>query len=160
MTGPDTAGTTITYTAGTYPKSLSALASNVLSVVAGPTNYVDQTAALNMPPGTYTFTVTGTTSGGDTLATTITWTLTDPCVQTLNMPVFPTATFEYTINDSEQSNNVLPTVTAAPGISTAGQSLSDFCGLNYVLTTSDAKVDACLKDVDSPTSFQFDIACD
>ena len=33
------------------------------------------------PPGVYTFTITATTAGGDTVATgTFTWTLVDPCL--------------------------------------------------------------------------------
>ena len=32
--------------------------------------------------------------------------------------------------------------------------------LSYVHSTSDAKLNNCVKDVDSPTNFEFDIVCD
>ena len=46
------------------------------------TNYLDSVASsIMLPPGVYTFTISGGVSGGATATTdTFTWTLTDPCL--------------------------------------------------------------------------------
>ena len=86
VTGPNSSGTTVTYAAGTYPGDLCSLnGDNKLIVTAGPSNYVTTNdAAVSMPPGTYTFTITATTEAAsgitaETRTTTVTWELTDPC---------------------------------------------------------------------------------
>ena len=83
VTGPDTTGAIITYNAGSYPYSLITLGgddSTEITVSAGPAQYTTTNdIAVNMPPGTYTFTIEGTSTGGDSLSTTLTWTLIDPC---------------------------------------------------------------------------------
>lgn len=69
-----------------------------------------------MPPGVYTFTITGKTpvATGITqvsVTTTVTWELVDPCLtlaSTFAMPDFTTASFTYTISGTEQADNALP----------------------------------------------------
>jgi len=161
VTGPDGAGGTKTFTGTEYPNTLCTLDDeDNLKVQAGPNNYVNQDAAFNMPPGTYTYTIEGTTLGGDTVTTTFTWTVIDPCVgQTLTMPALVLSPSEYTINDIAQTNKVLPTVAVAPSVA-APQSLSDFCTLTYTFTVANPVINACLDYSNSPTTKKFDISCD
>ena len=144
VTGPDGSGGTTSYAAGTYPFSLCTITNDELTVSAGPSNYrTTDNAAVYMPPGTYTFTIQAeaeSASGvtAETRTKDVTWTLTDPCDgQTITMSAFTLTTDEYTINDTDLDDNALPTITASPDITTAGQSLEDFCTVTYVFSVGD-----------------------
>lgn len=55
-----------------------------MTVSADDNNYTNLAATDNMPPGIYTFTITGTTESETGIVetvktTTVTWELTDPC---------------------------------------------------------------------------------
>ena len=87
VSGPDVNGVATTYTGTDYPFTLCSLdsATNKLIVSANEDNYkTTNDATVNMPPGTYTFTITGTTPSETgvtpvTVTTTVTWVLVDPC---------------------------------------------------------------------------------
>lgn len=108
VTRPNGIGGLIEYTGSEYPKTLATLnASNVLTGQAGVPQYkTTDDADVNMPPGTYTFTITGKTplKAGITQVTkttTVTWTLTDPCSsQLLTMSAISPSAFTYTISDT------------------------------------------------------------
>lgn len=65
------------------------------------------------------------------------------------------AAFTYTINDTNQDANALPTATPV-----SGDTISDFCTITHVFTTDDPAVNACLDFSTAPTAFLFDIGCD
>ena len=161
VSGPDGSGGTTTFTGTEYPNTLCSLdAEDNLKVLAGPNNYVNQDAEFNMRPGTYVYTIEGTTLGGDTVTTTFTWTVIDPCAgQTLTMPALVLSPSEYTISALAQPNKVLPTVAVAPSVA-APQTLSDFCTLTYTFTVANPVINACLDYSNSPTTKKFDIGCD
>ena len=107
VTRADGQGDFDTYTGTDYPKALCSLDDdNILTVSAGPSNYLSTSdPTVNMPPGTYTFTITGKsvlTAGitQHTVTTTVTWTLTDPCAdQVIAMANISNAPFTYIITD-------------------------------------------------------------
>lgn len=121
VSGPDIDGDPASYTGTSYPATLCSLDSdNKLIVSAGPDNYkTTSDATVNMPPGTYTFTITGTTPTAtgvtaQTVTTTVTWTLEDPCTdQVLTLADLSPSTYEYTISDTAQLDNGLPTASSS-----------------------------------------------
>ena len=80
-----------------------------------------------MRPGTYTFVIKGVTPTETDVTqaeveTTVTWTLTDPCLTpTVNLPAI-TSTFGYTVGQAEQTYT-LPSATV---------SVTGFCTLEYL----------------------------
>jgi len=108
-----------------------------------------------MPPGTYTFLIKGVTpsQAGVTAtekSTTVTWTLSDPCLTATVTLGAISGPFEYTIGSPEITNNQLPTATV---------SVSGFCTLEYSFSLDDSTVDACINDLDETTDLDFDLEC-
>lgn len=96
-----------TYSGTDYPAQMCTVNSDdELDVLATSTNYRSQDADENLAPGIYTFTITASIEGtADTLDTTITWEVTDPCMgATLSMDAYATP-FNYIFGDLESENN-------------------------------------------------------
>lgn len=112
VSGVDSLGVTTSYSGTDYPQvlcnTLNNELNNDLSVLASSVNYASSDSDVQIVPGTYTFTIRGTTTGGDFLDTTITWVLNDPCpVATISMDPIAAASYTYILGDQEGANLAL-----------------------------------------------------
>ena len=84
----------------------------------------------SLPVGTYTFSITGTATGGDSDVATFTWTLIDPCNPTDSIAVADPAqaNFEYYVGDGA--------LTITRGVVTISPSFCEFTKQINVVTGS------------------------
>lgn len=146
VSGVDSLGVTTNYGGTDYPQvlcdTLNNEMNNDLSVLADSVNYASSDTDLQIVPGTYTFTIRGTTTGGDFLDTTITWVLNDPCPgATISMDPIVASSYTYVLGDQEDRNLALQAATASIGV----------CVVSYTLTSSENAVDVCINDVNQST---------